>query len=48
MDKREVTSSESRGYMAIPVKGLTTSLDLRTNSTNKKQKKRFSITEITN
>ena len=46
--KREVTSSESKGYMIIPVQGLTTSLDLRTKISNKKQKERFSITDIPN
>ena len=48
MDKREVTSSESRGNMVISVKGLTTSLNPKTGSPNKKQKARIAITDITN
>ena len=48
MDKREVTSSQSRDYMEKSGKGLTNSMDLRTKSPNKKQKERFSITDITN
>ena len=48
MDKREVISSESRDYMVISVKGLTTSLTLRTKSPNKKQKSKTAITDITN
>ena len=47
MDKREVTSSESNNYMGIPCKGLTTSLTLSTKRSNKKQKERFYITDIT-
>ena len=34
--------------MEKPGKGVTTSLNLRTKGSNKKQKSRFSITEITN
>ena len=34
--------------MRRPVKGLTTSLDLRTKRSNNKQKERFNITDITN
>ena len=47
MYKREVTSSESKYYIGIPGKGMTYSLDLRTKRSNKKQKARFSITDIT-
>ena len=46
--KRKVTSSESRGYMGISGKGVTTSLDLRTKSPNKKKKSWIAITDITN
>ena len=48
IEKREVKSSESKDYMGIPGKGMNTSLELRTKSPNKKQKARFSMTEITN
>ena len=48
LDKREVTSSESRGYMGIPGKGLTTSLDISTKMPYKKQQAGFSITAINN
>ena len=41
MDKRECTYSKSKYYMEIPGKGMNTSLDLSTNRSNKKQKKRF-------
>ena len=34
--------------MGVPGKGLTTSLALRTKSSNKKKRARFSITSITN
>ena len=34
--------------MKKPGKGMTNSLDLRTKSSNKKQKERFSIDDITN
>ena len=47
LDNSEVTSSESKGYMGIPGKGLTNSLALRTKSPKKKQKARFAITGIT-
>ena len=47
MDKREVTSSESKKYMGRPGKGLTTSMDIRTKRSNKKQKERNGITDIT-
>ena len=48
LDNREATSSESKDYMGIPGKGMTTYISLRTKSTNKKQKARFDITDITN
>ena len=48
MDKRELTSSESRDYMWIPGKDLTTSLSIRTKIPNKKQNARFTITDINN
>ena len=48
MDKKEVISSESRDYMRIPAKDLTTSLSIRAKNPNKKQKSRFSINDITN
>ena len=47
MDKREFIYSESRGYMEISSKGLTTSLNLRAKSPKKKQA-RFYNTDITN
>ena len=47
MEKREVRSSESKDYMGRPGKGKTTSLALRTKKSNKKQKARFDITDIT-
>ena len=48
LENREFISSESRDYMVRPGEGLNTSLDLRTKSPNKKQKTRFSITDINN
>ena len=48
MNKREVTSSESKDYTRIPGKGLTTSLYLSTKGSNNKQKAMFSITDINN
>ena len=48
LDKREVNSSQSKDYIRISGKGLTTSLDLRTKGSNKKYKARFSITDINN
>ena len=48
LDKREVTHTESKYYMGRPGKGLNTSMDLMKKNPNKKQKARFSITEITN
>ena len=48
LDKREVTSSESKDFMGISGKGLTTSLDISTKSSNNKQKARFAITDIAN
>ena len=47
LDERELTSSESRYYIGRPGKGLTNSLYLSINIPNKKQKERFSITDIT-
>ena len=47
LDKREVTSSESKDSTQITGKGLTTSLALRTKTPNKKQKSIFTITDIT-
>ena len=48
MDKREVTSSESKDYMVVPDKGLTNSQYLSNTIFNKKQRARFSITDIIN
>ena len=48
LGKKEFTFSVSRDYTERPVRGLTTSLDTRTKSPNKKRKLRFSITDITN
>ena len=48
MDKREVTSSWSNDYIGRPGKSLNTSLAPKTKSSNKKQREKFSITEITN
>ena len=48
LENREVTSSESIGYMERLVKRLTNSLALRTKISNKKQKARFEITDINN
>ena len=48
MDKREVTSSESKNCMGRPGKKLNTSLDISTKRSNKKQKAKFAITDITN
>ena len=48
MDKREITSSESKDYMVRPGKCLTNSLDISTKRSNKRQKARFAITDITN
>ena len=48
LDKREFTSSESKNYMVIPGKGITTSLGLSTKRSNKKKKSGFVITYITN
>ena len=47
LDKRELTSSESRDYMGISGKDMTTSLTLRTKSPNNKQKSSTAITDIT-
>ena len=47
LDKREVTSSESRYFMGRSGKGLTTSLTLSTKMLNKKQNSRTAITDIT-
>ena len=48
LDKRKVTSSESKYYMVIPGKELTASIALRTKNSNKKQKSSFNITDIIN
>ena len=48
LDKRSVFSSEPKNYMGRPGKGLTTSLALRTKSSNIIKKASFSITDITN
>ena len=48
LEKRKVISSESRDYMGIPGKGLTTYLYLRTKIPDKKEKARFFINDITN
>ena len=48
MENREFTSSESKDYMGIPGKGMTTYMYLRTKIPNNKQKSRFAITDITN
>ena len=48
LDKREFTSSEYKGYMGIPDKGLTTSMDLGTKRSNKKKKLRFPLLTLLN
>ena len=48
LDKREVTSSQSKDYMGRPGKGLTTFLDLSTKSSDKKKKARYAINKIDN
>ena len=48
MYKREFKSSESKGYMVRPGKGLTNSLAHRNKRSNNKQKVRFAITDINN
>ena len=48
MYKKEATSSESSNSMAIPGKGMTTSVTRRTKIPNKKQKAGTNITEIIN
>ena len=48
MEKREVTSSESNNYMGRPGNKMNTYLDLSTKRSNKKQKAKFDITDITN
>ena len=45
-EKRNFTSSQSRYYMGIPGKGLTTSLYIRTKIPNKKNKAWFAIIDI--
>ena len=47
IEKREVNSSESKYYIGIPGKGMTTFLALRTKIPNKRQKARFAITDST-
>ena len=46
--KRKFNSSESKYYMEIPVKCLTTYLYISIEMLNKKQKSRFTIADITN
>ena len=46
VDKRELTSLESKDYMVRLGKGMTTSLYLRTKSPNKKQDARFPLLPI--
>ena len=48
LDKKNFNSSESKDYMVRPGYRLTKYLDIRTKSSNKKQKARFDITDITN
>ena len=48
MEQRKVTSSYSNDYMERSDKVHTTSLKLRTKTSNKNQKARFAITEIIN
>ena len=48
LDKREVTSSESRDYMVRSGKEMTTYMTLSTKIPNMKQKARTAITAITN
>ena len=48
LENREFTSSESEDYMGRTYKGITTSLDIRTKRSNRKQNERFSVTGITN
>ena len=44
----EFTSPESKDYVEITGKRMNTSLAISTKSSNKKQKSRFAITDITN
>ena len=46
LDKGKSTFLESNDYIVIPGKGLTTSINLKNKSSNKKQKARFAITVI--
>ena len=46
MDKREVTSSESKGYILRPGKGLTTSLSLNNKGLNKKKGKGLPLLKL--
>ena len=48
LENSEFTSSESRDYIGISGKGMTTYMTIRTKITNKKQKARFAITDIIN
>ena len=48
VENRGVASSESRYYMGRPGKGLTTSMDLSTKTSNKKQKSKFYMNDMTN
>ena len=47
LDKREVTSSESMNYMVKTGKETTNYLYIKTKIANKKQRAKFSITDIT-
>ena len=47
LDKREVTTSESKDYIGRQGAGITASLDPMIKSFDKKQKARFAITSIT-
>ena len=48
MDKREFNSLQSRDYVGISDKGNTTYMNIWTKMTNKKQKSRTVVTDITN
>ena len=48
LENRKFKSSVPRDYLGKSIKRMTTSMNLRTKRSNKKQKARFSITDITN
>ena len=48
LDKKEVNYSESRYYMGISGKGLSTSMNLRSKNPNNKQKESTDIIDINN